>query len=104
MGKEVQVKGSEQKAPGKKRAALYRAMVESAFEIGEVARIENEIQKLYPPAFPQLRCPDWDILSPHHLPGPHHPPSEHHLPSEPHARGRHHKPGENALPAAHQPH
>ncbi|HET6376843.1 MAG TPA: hypothetical protein VFG05_00815 [Methylocella sp.] len=38
---------------------LCRSFVSRAFELGEIARIEIEIQKLYPPAAPEPRCPCW---------------------------------------------
>lgn len=49
-------------------AALYGIIVNSAFELGEVARMEIEIQKLFPPASPQPRCPSWHKSSAVHWP------------------------------------
>jgi len=72
MGAELELK---KKHAGKRRtktAAFYEIIVASAFEIGEVARIETEIHKSYPPASPQPCCPDWHVFSPHHLPSQHH--------------------------------
>jgi hypothetical protein len=42
---------------------FYRRIVNGAFELGEVARIEIEIQKLYASASPEPRCPRWHEIS-----------------------------------------
>jgi len=42
--------------------ALYGIIVTAAFELGEIARMEIEIQKSYPHASPQPRCPCWHGL------------------------------------------
>ena len=39
--------------------ALYEIIVNGAFELGETARIEIEIQKLIPSHSAQSRCPIW---------------------------------------------
>jgi hypothetical protein len=47
---------------GKRRTnmiALYEIIVNGAFELGEIARIEIEIQKLIPSHSAQPRCPIW---------------------------------------------
>ena len=49
-------------APAERRTdmvALYEIIVNGAFELGEVARIEIEIQKLLPSHSAQPRCPIW---------------------------------------------
>lgn len=46
------------------RAALYQIIMNGAIERGEIARIEIEIQKLFPPPFPEPRCPCWHTTSP----------------------------------------
>ena len=45
-------------------AALYAFLVNGALELGEIARIEHEIQKLFPPASPEPRCPGWPASPP----------------------------------------
>jgi len=40
-------------------AALYEIIVNGAFELGEIARIETEIQKLIPSHSAQPCCPSW---------------------------------------------
>jgi hypothetical protein len=42
-----------------KGGGLYRIIVNGVIELGEVARIEIEILKLFPPASAQPRCPFW---------------------------------------------
>jgi hypothetical protein len=44
--------------------AFYRVIVNGAFELGEVARIEIEIQKPFPPASAHPRWPSWYICPP----------------------------------------
>lgn len=51
--------------PKRHAAVLYRSFINRAFELGEIARIEIEIQKLYPPAAPEPRCPSWYELRPY---------------------------------------
>lgn len=51
--------------PRRHAALLYRSFVHRAFELGEIARIAIEIQKLYPPAAPEPRCPSWHVLRPY---------------------------------------
>lgn len=46
------------------KAAFYRVVANGVFELGEIARIEIEIQKLFPPASPQPRCPNWHHPAP----------------------------------------
>ncbi|HUI20540.1 MAG TPA: hypothetical protein VLZ74_05795 [Methylocella sp.] len=72
MGGELKPKKKQAGARRTRTAAFYEIILAKAVEIGEVARIETEIQKAFPPATPQPRCPDWHILSPHHLRGHHH--------------------------------
>jgi hypothetical protein len=55
---------AESKGRRAKKAALYRVIVEGAFELGEVARFEVEIQKLFFAASEQPRCPCWHSASP----------------------------------------
>jgi len=60
-------KSLKAEAAGKRRmttAAFYRILVNGALELGEVARLEVEIQKFYPHARPQPRCPDWHLSPP----------------------------------------
>lgn len=52
------------------KMSFYEKIVIGAAELGEVARIEVEIQKLFPPASPECRCPCW-----------HHPVPNHRLPA-----------------------
>jgi hypothetical protein len=40
-------------------AALCEIIITRAFELGEVARIEIEIQNSFPHGSPQPRCPCW---------------------------------------------
>ena len=44
--------------------ALYEIIVNGALELGEIARIEAEIQKLIPSHSAQLRCPSWYAAPP----------------------------------------
>ena len=54
-------------------SAFYRILRDGALELGEVARIEIEIQKYYPHMSPQPHCPNchrpssarWQASPPH---------------------------------------
>ena len=45
-------------------AALYEIIGNGAFELGEIARIETEIQELIPSHSAQPRCPSWYAAPP----------------------------------------
>ncbi len=52
---------------------FYKTFVSRVFELGEIARMEIEIQKSIPPASQQPRCPSW-----HNCSSPEQQDSKHH--------------------------
>lgn len=44
--------------------AFYRRIIDGAFELGEIARIEIKIQKICSPATPEPHCPCWYEATP----------------------------------------
>ena len=47
-----------------KRAALFRIIMRGGVELGEIARIEIEIQKIFPPPSAPPHCPCWHAWPP----------------------------------------
>jgi hypothetical protein len=68
MGGDQSLKAGEAGKRRRKKTALYGFIVNGVFELGEVARMEIEIQKLFSPASPQPRCPCWHPSSTDHWP------------------------------------
>ena len=50
--------------------SLYGILMTGVLELGEIARMEIEIHKLYSPGYPQPRCPNWHGSSSSHGPAP----------------------------------
>jgi hypothetical protein len=69
MGARESVKAVADKLRRKNTGSFYGILMTSAFELGEIARIEIEIHKLSSPGSPQPRCPNWhNPSSPPHGP------------------------------------
>jgi hypothetical protein len=51
-------------------ASWFYRFMSGAVELGEIARIEFEIQKSFPPAAPEPRCPSLHKCSSANWPGP----------------------------------
>ncbi len=47
-----------------KRAALFHIILRGGAELGEIARIESEIQKIFPPPSAPPHCPCWHASPP----------------------------------------
>ena len=52
----------------RKALLFYRNLVSHALELGEIARIETEIQSRFPHAVSPPRCPRWHDHRPPHEP------------------------------------
>ena len=60
MGADIRLRVGEAGEHRTYTSALLRKIVTGAFELGEVARIEMEIQDLYLSASAPPRCPSWN--------------------------------------------